>query len=202
MRSISYALLADGSSDRAMLSVIRWTLQRLDSELLQATPGFELRLPKEPLAEAIARCSQRHGPDLLFVHRDAERVPLAQRRLEIPTTSGPVPVVRVVPVRMTEAWLLIDESAIRLASGNPNGCARLALPRVRELERLPDPKKTLHELLLDASEARGRRRAKLRRDLSTAVHRVAQLIDDFSQLAKLPAWQAFERELQDALGAR
>jgi hypothetical protein len=39
-----------------------------------------------------------------------------------------MPVVCVVPVRMMEAWLLIDEMAIRRVAGNPNGRIPIELP--------------------------------------------------------------------------
>jgi hypothetical protein len=35
---------------------------------------------------------------------------------------------RVVPVRMTKAWLTVDEAAIRKAARNPLGTAPLELP--------------------------------------------------------------------------
>jgi len=92
---------------------------------------------------------------------------------------------------MTEAWLLIDESAIREASGNPNGRTPLALPRTRDLEKLPDPKELLYELLRQASELSGRRLAKFKPD--ECVHRLAELIDDFSPLCGLPAFKLLQK---------
>ena len=50
--------------------------------------------------------------DLLFVHRDAERESIEQREKEIRESleksamERTPPVVRVIPVRMQEAWLL------------------------------------------------------------------------------------------------
>ena len=51
----------------------------------------------------------------------------------------PVRHVLVIPVRMTEAWLLIDELALRRAAGNPNGRNPLDLPALKDLEALPEP---------------------------------------------------------------
>jgi hypothetical protein len=44
---------------------------------------------------------------------------------------------------MTEAWLLIDEKAIREAAGNPKGRQPLNLPKPSKTEELSDPKETL-----------------------------------------------------------
>jgi hypothetical protein len=102
------------------------------------------------------------------------------------------PLVCVVPVRMTEAWLLFDERAIRRAAGNPNG--REPLPIVAgNPENLPDPKGTLHEALRSASGLAGRRRKKFA--LTDAVQRVPDYIDDFRPLRELSA--AFARLEQD-----
>ena len=52
--------------------------------------------------------------DLLFVHRDAERESIEQREKEIRESleksamERTPPVVRVIPVRMQEAWLLVS----------------------------------------------------------------------------------------------
>jgi hypothetical protein len=72
--------------------------------------------------------------DLLFIHRDAEGEPPDHRRHEIhkavESLGARMRVAHacIVPVRMTEAWLLFDKNAIRFASGNPNGQMQLDLP--------------------------------------------------------------------------
>lgn len=49
-------------------------------------------------------------------------------------------VVPVIPGRMTEAWLRLDEAAIRRVAGNPNGRTKLGLPKLHEVESVADPK--------------------------------------------------------------
>jgi hypothetical protein len=133
--------------------------------------------------------------DILFVHRDAERPDLASLRLaEIRAATaqlGPAS-VPVVPVRMTEAWLLIEERAIRLAAGNPNGTAEIPLPPVQRLEHTPNPKDLLYRCLMLASEMSGRRHGNFRQTLPRRVHLVAERIADFSPLRRLPAFARFE----------
>ena len=93
---------------------------------------------------------------------------------------------------MQEAWLLFDEQAIRAAAGNPNGRQLLDLPRLSDVERLPDPKERLRQLVRQASGLRGRRLARL----DDHPHRVADFIDDFAPLRQLAAFQVFEAELR------
>ena len=89
---------------------------------------------------------------------DAESAPIEEREAEIrkalekSSVESSVCVVCLVPVRMQEAWLLIDEAALRRAAGNPNGTQPLDIPDVQKLEELSDPK----QLILRAS-ASGKR---------------------------------------------
>lgn len=192
-RPLKYGLIGDGTSDQALLPILRWSLRRLlpDTELMGI--GFAARV-SQPVEEFVGRFCRQYRPDITFVHRDAERQPRGTRRLEIPTSEG---VVGVVPVRMTEAWLLIDELAIRRAASNPNGRIPIVLPRSADLEHLPDPKATLRELLVRASGLSGRKLQRL--DRGAAVRRVADCISDFSQLDRLSAFVAFTNELRAAI---
>jgi hypothetical protein len=98
---------------------------------------------------------------------------------------------------MTEAWLFVNESAIREAAGNPNGRMDLELPPLQTIERMPDPKARLCEALRVATGL-GRRRLDSFHERS-AIQRVASLIGDFSDLRCLPAFQRLEADLRHLL---
>jgi len=102
-------------------------------------------------------------------------------------------------VRMTEAWLLVEERAIRIAADNPNGAAPLDLPEIEALERMPDPKALLYRALEAACEKRGRRLAQFQRDRSWRVQRVATLIQDLSKLRALSSFQRLEHDTRKAI---
>lgn len=209
MTDLSYTLVSDGSSDRALLPVINWSLRRQGVALpinpVWADLGILRRRPNS-LGERIRSALELYPCDLLFVHRDCETRSVTERQDEIREALGGVfhpeaeriPTVCVVPRRMTEAWLLISERVIRSASGNPNGNVALEMPVQASLEDLPDPKETLFGLLRAASELHGRRLQSLR--VHQLVHRIADLLDDFSPLCTLPAFEAFEAQLAEALG--
>jgi hypothetical protein len=164
-----------------------------------------LRHPPDTLTRKIQVALDLYPCILLFVHRDCETQTVAFRQQEIKralddaqesSTTRPAAVC-VVPRRMTEAWLLISERAIRIASGNPSGLTPLTIPAIGRLEDLPDPKETLFSLLREASELHGRRLRGLR--VHKLVHRTVEFIDDFSPLRALPAFRAFEAELGSVL---
>ena len=196
-------LVADGSSDQALLPILVWMLREHFGRI-PIQPNFAdlRRLPKPPreLFERIAMSVELYPCDLLFVHRDAEREPIEKRSNEIHSALercevGVLPVVCVIPVRMQEAWLLIDEPALRRAAGNPQGRQPLDLPDLRKLEDLPNPKETLHEILGTASGLGGRRLARFKRQVERHVHRVAEEVDDFGPLRELRAFQRVENDV-------
>lgn len=192
-------LLTDGSTDQALLPVINWLLTQRSTVAFESEWADLRRLPRPPtkLAGRVAAAMTLYPCDLLIVHRDAEREPLEKRVEEIDEAvrSLPIAVVRLVPVRMQEAWFLFDEKAIRLAAGCPSGRTLLDLPSLKNVEAIPDPKKLLLQALKDASNLSGRRLKHLRLD----VRRVAALIDDFSPLRWLSSFQEFEDDLCRAL---
>ena len=200
---ITYTLLSDGSSDRALMPIIEWALLQLRPTLLIQGAWADLTQLKQPpkdLYDRIRTALRLQPCDILFIHRDTEKETRENRKDEIITATnlitheyGPLPIVTVVPIRMMEAWLLINEQAIKTAAGNPNGRYRPILPNVKHLEKLPDPKAILREHLRQASGLKGRQLDKF--NVGKAVHLVAENIVDFSSLKHLEAYQAFEQEV-------
>jgi hypothetical protein len=152
-RRVIYTLIADGTSDFVLLPLITWSLKKCG-----VTPVVEQwadlnRIPRTRNTEERLRMAVDLYPcDALFVHRDAEGQNAGFRRAEIANALrwANIRHIPVVPVRMTEAWLLPYDVAIRNAAGNPNGTMRLNLPNIRRLEDLPDPKNVLHDALIAA----------------------------------------------------
>lgn len=208
MSDLRFTLLSDGSSDQVLIPILLWLLRR-HGVIRPIQPVWaDLRwLPQPPveLPERIAISLDLYPCDLFFIHRDAESVSYERRRAEVVAAlvnrvGPPLPAVCVIPVRMQEAWLLFNEPALRCAAGNPHGDQLLAMPRLQDLELIVDPKAVLHELLREASGLRGRRRKKF--SVQTGARRVVEFIDDFSPLFTLRAFQALDRDVQEAVQAR
>jgi hypothetical protein len=156
------------------------------------------------LAAKMRRSLELFPCELLFIHRDAEnQQPLSRTREirdamnEMSGAISPPPYVCIIPVRMMEAWMLIDEMAIRRAAGNSTGRMSLDLPRIASLENIPDPKDTLYNLLRQASGLNARRR----KAFPVAHHsaRVAEFINDYEPLRQLPAFQTLEADIDTFL---
>ena len=203
MDEIRYTLISDGSSDRALLPILTWVLrERGGVNRIQPEWADLRRLPRPPntLQERILTAIDLFPCDLLFIHRDAEREDPEHRYEQIrdalkeaSAQDFKTPAVCVVPVTMTEAWLLFDEPSIRQAAGNPNGKNSLNLPDLNKIELILDPKERLSEILRTASGLSGRR-LKTFNMLGSQI-RISDVIEDFSPLRNLRAFQRLEEDI-------
>jgi hypothetical protein len=210
MNALRFTLVADGPTDAVLLHPLKWLLIANGIVRPVECVWADLRqLPNPPdgLENKIAKAFDLYPCDLIFIHRDAEREPSANRineiqravRLASSDLFNNRPYVCVIPVRMTESWLLFDEAQIRRASGNPAGRTRLDIPSLQRIEELPDPKSVLHELLRQATELPTKRLRKFSPE--KASYRLAELIDDFSPLRRLSAFDALEQNLREVIRA-
>jgi hypothetical protein len=208
MSEVQFTLLADGSSDKALIPLLTRLIEGNRPDIVaqgELADFRRLRRPPVGLGNRIRASVELFPCNLLFVHRDAEHDPHETRRREIRAAVEAleeeglieIPTVCVVPVRMQEAWLLVDENAIRTAAGNPDGRMRLNLPRPQRIEDAPNPKELLFAALRTASGKSGRKL----KDLPVAAlrHRVADLMEDITVLRDLPAFAALEQELAPIL---
>lgn len=205
MNNLRYTLITDGRSDRALIPILNWLLVDIGLQYLIKDTSADLsRYPQPPksLLDKITLALDLYPCDLLFVHRDAEKEPRKNRVAEInravvEANLDHFLIVCVIPVRMLEAWLLFDQSAIRKAAGNPYGKCELQLPTMNRVENLPDPKADLLKLLKTASELKGTRLKKF--NSRAKIHRLADVINDFSPLYQLSAFQELKQELSEKL---
>lgn len=201
---LRYTLLSDASSDAALMPILDWLLiENGVSEPIQSQWADlrRLRQPPKELSERIRVALQFYPCDLLFIHRDAERLSYMERAGEIRNALAKIvddhlpPNVYVIPVRMTEAWLLFDESAIRFAAGNRSGQNALHLPDVDILESLPDPKAELYGLIREASNLQGRRLKRL--NPGERVRRITTYVNNFAPLRELDAFRNLETDVAE-----
>jgi hypothetical protein len=207
-KELRYTLVSDGPTDDALIPPLTWLLKEQGVACAISPTWADLsRLRPRPngLRERVRSALEFYPCDLLFVHRDAENEAPGLRRDEIGRAVGDLrkkqqafPThICVIPVRMTEAWLLFDESALRWVAENPNGRMPLTLPRIEKLEHLADPKGTLRELLQTASGLHGRRLKKF--STTGSARRIAERLESFASLRPLSAFRALEAEIADVV---
>lgn len=200
MKTLTTTLVVDGSSDRALAPVVQFLLDEWCPVPSRAL--FAEGLHDGPLAARLPRALQLYPCDLLFIHRDSEGASAAVRQQEVKVAieglANPPPYVCLIPIRMTESWLLLDQNAIRAAAGNPNGTTDLQLPISKLVESLPDPKHKLFAALTTASDLTGRRRRQFKPD--AARHRVAELMN-VSSLRRLASFSHAEEQVKKFFAA-
>lgn len=207
MPIIECALLSEGSSDKVLIPILQWLLRVYAPNNPSSVEWVDLlRCRRKPatMVEKITAALDLYRCHLLFIHRDSDGKDPGMRYGEIkdaiaslPHKTRSLPYICVVPICMTEAWLLTDEAAIRSAAGNPNGTVSLALPPLQRIETIPDPKEQLCDLLRKASGMRGRRLKRFNNGLG--VQRVAGYMNDFRKLRALSAFQRLELDLKAML---
>ncbi len=200
-KTLSVTLVADGTSDlHALTPIVTLLLDQWSPCPYSISQASSLG-HGHALGPRLQKALELFPCDLLLVHRDAERFTVSSRENEVLAAMCDarvtVPHVSVVPVQMTEAWLLIDEAAIRAAVGNPKGTAPLNLPRPQQLESV-DAKAHLFQALETASELGARRSRRFQ--AQQYRHRVAEALLSVGPLRALPSFVRFESLLTSALG--
>ena len=207
---LTATLVADGSSDSLLRPILEWLLDQhlpTGSTLNLQVPEWG-RLPDKisvkTLPEKLLAARLFFTAPVYFIHRDVEKDGTWEKRnqeidhaIQRVFKSQPPPYVRVIPVQMTETWLLHNEKAIREAAENPSGRDYLPLPSLHELETQKHAKTLLLAVLRDASGLSGRKLQKFEAYERRRLHRLAALQQEkgFAVLRTLPAFQALEQEV-------
>ena len=201
--TLRFLLVCEGSSDSALIPHI----SRLLLQSGHFDPQGQSWTRSGSLANKIREGLQFSGfCDLLFVHRDADS--------DVETSSaGPErryaeieeavhdsgfdgPWVGVVPVRMTESWLLLDEIAIRRFAGNLNGSNPMYLPAQTQVENESDPKGCLEKALVAASGLSGRHLRSFRRDIPELRRLLLEELPVGGSLEQVPSWVRFRDDIR------
>jgi hypothetical protein len=204
---IHFVLVGEGSSDDGLIPHLETLCIELGASEVTGTALDFQRLGrptrKTVLAKLQAALQLEPTANLFFIHRDADRQDPTPRYDEIRDAVGLCglrkPHVSVVPVQETEAWLLLDENAIRTVAGRPNGRRPLDLPRPGEVEAVASPKEKLQMVLVEASEFSGRRLAKFRHDFSNHRRLLLQRMQTGGVMFEVQSWLRLREELEHAV---
>lgn len=201
MKRVTATLVTDGSSDKLLVPLIELLFSAHTELAYQVNCAEGLPPFSSGLRARIDSALELFPCDFLFVHRDAEGIAATLRQQEIetswPDSQQATVLICVVPVRMTEAWLIANQEPIRSAVGNPNGTESLGLPAIKDIESSPDPKEILFSALKAASGLSASR--KRRFNPHQYRHRVSELTDDLEPLRKLSSFRHLETQVQKHL---
>lgn len=193
---VAFALLCEGSSDEPLVEVLKRMLTWHGAGEALGLADHATGTVRAKLARLVGAQSRF---DVVFVHRDADGRDAGPRIEEIRQAVAEVaPAMKhvpVVPVQMTEAWLLADEAAIRRVVGNPRGTVPLDLPPLRHIEATPQPKQVLRQALVVASEQSGRRRDQEKKAFNARRRNLLLRLEPDGPIRQLPSWQRLDEDI-------
>lgn len=207
MPSVRFLFIGEGSSDNALTDHLeRCCILAGADEASSVAPDLS-RLP-EPVGHTVTaklRAALRLEPtvDFVFLHRDADSRDPEPRHEEVyravQEVAATLSYVAIVPVQETEAWLLLDESEIRMVAENPGGNIALSIPAPTAIERIADPKSHLTEMILNASEQTGRRRNRIKRRFPQKRALLIRRLDPEGRVREVPAWTRMFLDLRSLI---
>ncbi len=202
---VRFIFVGEGGTDLRLVPLIRVLCILCGAdEVSGIAPDFR-RLPFKPektvASQVGAALTLEPGADFVFVHRDADSRSAQHRYDEIEKAAAgvPVPLIPIVPIQETEAWLLLDEQAIRDVAGNPKGKVFLGLPKPSRVESTTSPKELLKSALAAASELSGRRLEKFQKEFGLHRSLLFDRIDVHGPITQLSAWDQLVRRIRAQL---
>ena len=200
-RSVSFAFLCEGPSDTGLIAHLETLLVHFGAQEATGMPDTRKGTIPARLQQLLTEATGA-GINMVFIHRDSDGPDREGREREIrrgvEESGFPHPFIPVIPVQETEAWLLLDEQAIRDVVAS-KGKQPLRLPKPNAIEGTRKPKEILQKALLAASETSGRRLKKEKNSFNHHRRVLLQRLDPLGAVRDLPSWQCLERDIQRAL---
>lgn len=202
--------ISEGTSDLPLAQLVENMFLARGEGLDLSVPDFSLladRVPRTVDGRLAAGLELLDGEsvDVVVIHRDTDNTDAASRRNEMEEPFSRIPIGRhlipLIPIRMTEAWTLLDETAIREVAGNPRGRMPLGLPTIGEIERRANPKQILKDAILAASGSTGRRQAVLARRFDNNRRRLLERINPDGPIRQLTSWRQLEADVDSVVTA-
>ncbi|HMI07200.1 MAG TPA: DUF4276 family protein [Flavobacterium sp.] len=209
-------LFTEGSTDvRFLESVVKNTLEDIAFECTgNIETGLEIiEIDKKGLSfnQQVFRASEKAMKDfgilILFVHTDADegtdskifinKIDPAQEYLN-KQDNGVVckNLVAIVPVYMTESWMLADKKLLKSEIGIEGSDTDLGIHK--DPEGINDPKAVIENIIRLSKENQTKRKRKSGLEISDLYQIIGQKIE-FKELEKLPSYNKFKLALKSRL---
>lgn len=203
MREIRFALLSEGTSERPLVDHLVTLCVREGVAASGEWPDLRrFAAGKDVISQLRCLLDLDDRFDLIFIHRDADDRSDAHARALVDAGSvalaGRIRAVPVIPIQEIEAWLLLDEQAIRRTARNSTGREPLDLPKPSRIEDRANPKELLLDALVKAARP-GRYRSAVRDDFARLRRELLENLDIDGPINQLSSWQNLLRDLRAAL---
>jgi hypothetical protein len=197
--AVTFAFIGEGPSDAPLVPVLRELVIDAGARVATGVPRAYKGTSSDKLDAFVKDGAAEF--DLVFLHRDADAPDHVPRRREVERAFAAHGLhgVPVVPVQETEAWLLVDEQAIRDVVGRSGGRSRLDLPAVRRIEQVRDPKEILVAACLAAGDTSGRRREREKKRFGQYRRDLLERLDPNGPVSGLESFRRLVTDVRQAV---
>ena len=211
MDIVTFGFYTEGTTDdRFLHSIIKRTFEAIALECIPETEVYDPEVVPAPAAAfaaaivAASRAAAAQGLRVLCVHADADartdedvfshKIRPARTALEAAQLPDSPALVAIVPIHMSEAWILADKELLKAEMGSTATNHDLGLDRPPEA--YADPKAAIEEAIRRAFEHRPRRHRQ-QVSLRELYLPIGQKIS-LQKLASLPSYEKFRADVQHA----
>ena len=205
MIALNIGYFAEGATDERFYKMI---IQRSFEQLFRShkksimvnAPDYLGKGTRENIQQVLEGLEET-GYDIFCIHTDCDKQkPEAARNSRIhpllPLFEDAKIVVPIVPIHMTEAWLLADKALLKEQLGTDKSDQELGI--ARKPETIANPKVCLNEAIRKAEAHQTKRQRRRGRKLGELYEDISRDID-LQQLERLKAYQQFIEDLTKAL---
>ena len=208
---LTIGYICEGKTDRRLLSnIIRKTFEELAFEckgqIEVYEPEFIASEGNKFVEKVTSAAKKAKWANILCVHTDSDsesddeafnfRINPAFEYVKEEKGNLCKNLVAIVPIQMSEAWMLADSELLLEEIGANDRRRQLNLPRQNQIERKSDPKSLIEEILRITNDSSGRRRSRL--TISELYTPISQKIN-LDHLKNLSAFDKFYQNAKKAL---
>jgi hypothetical protein len=212
MNILIIGFTSEGSTDvRFLESIIRRTFEAVACECEGDIQIYDVQhLPTEgnTFTDEVLRAAQKaenNGVMVLCVHADADddidanvqknKIKPAFEAVAMQNERLCKNLVAIIPVRMTEAWMLADKELLKQEIGTHKSDSELGL--ARRAETIADPKAAIENAIRITFEDSTRRKRNRSLDISELYLPMGQKLS-LEKLALLPSYVKFRNAVREA----
>ena len=205
-------LYTEGNTDvRFLTNIVQRTFENICSECqreLEVLDVQNIDISKSIFSESVINASRKgneFGMMILCVHTDADdktdtnvyqnKINPALNALDECDETICKHIVPIIPVQMTESWMLADKKLLKEVIGTTKSDSDLQIHKLPET--YANPKEAIETAIRIASQEQARRR---RRDLK--IGELYQLIGQrlaIEELKKIPSYVKFQNNIREVL---
>ena len=211
MNVLTIGYITEGNTDKRFLgNIIRRTFEdalfEADGQVEVFDPQHILIQSDSFVEEVIKSAKEAKWAHVLCIHTDADdssedsalnhKITPAFKAVNEELGAICKNLVPIVPVQMTEAWMLADKNILKEEIGTTRSDGDLQLPRLKSIEGISDPKGTIINAIRLAFENAPRKRRQP--TISELYTPLSQKID-LHKLSDLPSYAKFKASAKAAL---